>query len=134
MVITRRTTLATGLLAVLPWPVLASGDAAAPQFIETEQFNVSVVRNARNSGIIAIRLRLVAKDAIAAAAVTKSLPKLRDAFQRYLTDYANRRPAHLIEIDLDVIKPGLEREAKQVMQGDQITAILFRQAQFTAAR
>lgn len=134
MRLTRRETLSAALLVALPLPVWASGDAAGPQIVELEQFNVSIVRNARNHGIIAIRIRMVAKDGLAAAAITKAMPKLRDAIQRFLTDYANRRPGHLIEIDLETIKPGIEREAKQIITGEQITAILFRQAQFTAAR
>lgn len=136
MGMTRRETFAIAALAAVaaPWPAWAAGDASAPQILEMDQFNISIVRNARSAGIIAIRVRLVAKDALAAAAVTKAMPRLRDAFQRHLTDYANKRPAHLIEIDLETIRNGLDREAKQIVQPDQLTAILFRQAQFTAAR
>ena len=131
---TRRSALAAVGMAALPWHAFASGDAEAPQVIEVDQFNVSVVRNARSTGIMLIRIRLIAKNALAGAAVTKAMPRLRDAFQRSITDYANRRPLGLIEIDLDTIHKGLDREAKQIMPGDQIAAILFRQAQFTAAR
>jgi hypothetical protein len=134
MKLARRSVIAAGLVAVLPWPAFAAGGGPGEQIIDVDQFNISIVRNARSHGIIAIRIRLVAKDPIAAAAVTKAVPRLKDAFQRYLTDYANRRPPGMIEIDLDTIKNGLDREAKKIIEGDQLTAILFRQAQFTAAR
>jgi hypothetical protein len=130
MMIARRSLVVAGLMFALPFPAFGAGE----QIIDMDQFNISMVRNARSHGIIAIRIRLVVKDPIAAAAVTKAIPRLRDAFHRHLTDYANRRPPGMIEIDLDTIRNGLDREAKQIVQGDQLTAILFRQAQFTAAR
>lgn len=128
---TRRSFLASSLV-LMASPALASSGAVAN--IEMEQFTIGFVQNARSRGTMLLRVRLVPKDAETAQLITKALPRVRDGFQRYLIDYAERRPPHMLEIDLDTLSRGLERSLASTLSKPDTARILFRQAQFTPAR
>ncbi|MBM3568786.1 MAG: hypothetical protein FJX46_08525 [Alphaproteobacteria bacterium] len=123
------TALLAALLVLVP---LCGAEAQAPPpppLIEIPTFNVPIIAGGKPTGTAQIRLRIRVNEQPAVAKVNKDLAKLQSAFNKFLYDYLGKRKPDEAVLNLEEIKAGLEKEARQVFGDKTIVAVLFRQAQ-----
>ena len=109
-------------LPVLAFALGASGAHAAPEhkkgggesFVQLPSLNASILRRSGRHGVLTVEAGLDIPDAALRARAEKSMPRLRDAYARFLVIYADAIPAGGAP-DPQVVGDKLQRATDQVL-------------------
>lgn len=106
-------------------PISKTPDAL---FVNIETLNVTVIRNRRVDKHILLQVTLEVANEEARVLVSKTLPRIKDAFIREMYDYYAILPPNQRGINVEVIKKRLKRAADRVMGDDSIKNVLIQGA------
>jgi len=98
------------------------------QFVDLETINVAVIHNGRVEKHVVIQVTLEVATAEARPLVTKSIPRLKDAFIKDMYDYYAILPSTQRGINVEAIKKRLKRTADAVMRDGSIKDVLIQGA------
>ena len=114
--------LRAAALPALAALLLTCGSAAAAErkkgggegFLQLPALNASILRSSGRHGVLSVEAGLDIPDAALRGRAEKSMPRLRDAYARFLTGYAQALPAGGAP-DPQVVGERLQRATDQVL-------------------
>jgi flagellar basal body-associated protein FliL len=106
-------------------PIATSADTL---FVDLESVTIAVIRNRRIEKHVVLQVTLEVPDEEARGAVSRALPRVKDAFIKDLYDYYAVQPPGREGINVEAIKKRLKRTADGVMGAGKVRAVLIQGA------
>jgi flagellar basal body-associated protein FliL len=100
----------------------------AVDFVDLETLNIAVIHNRRIEKHVVLQVSLEVVSDEARVTVSKSLPRIKDAFIKDLYDYYAIMPPGQQGVNVEAIKKRLKRTVDGVMRDDRVKAVLIQGA------